>query len=454
MQKGATVLVIDGGGRGAVLVDKYCQSEYVSRVLAIPGNDLIQESTKQIKVFPKIKTVDIEDILKIAKKEKADLVDVAQDDAVAAGVTDALLKEGIRVFGPTQTAGQIEWDKAWARSFMKDFKIPSPKFKVSKSQKEGINFIKTQKEKEWFIKASGLAAGKGALYAQNNQEAIESIRQMLSFGKSGETFLIEECLHGEEFSSFAIVDGENFVIVGHAQDHKPVFNGNLGPNTGGMGCSSPPMAVTKSIEKQISSIFQKATAGLNQLGRPYRGILYLGGIIVEGGKPAHRSSAMQSEGRVFVIEFNARWGDPEAQVIVPSIKNDFYGLARDVIDGKIQKIKIKKDSLYRIVTTAASRGYPLKYSEVTGKQIFGLGKIKKYKNVRLFGAGVKKSDGKYLAAGGRLFYVVGEGNNVAQARKIAYDALSLAYVEGNNLHYRTDIGYRDLERYYQKSSNQ
>ena len=445
----SSILVIDGGGRGAVLVEKYLQSPHVTKVFVVPGNDLMTLGQKSVKIFPKIKTTDLENIKKICEQYQIDLIDVAQDDAVAAGVTDVLTESGFRVFGPTKLAGQIEWDKVWAREFMKRFKIPSPQFKVCRTQKEGINLIKSSKNREWFIKTSGLAAGKGALYAKDNKEAIAKIGQMKNFGQSGKTYLIEECLHGEEFSSFAIVDGKNFILVGHAQDHKQVFDNDLGPNTGGMGCSSPPMVITKKIENQINSIFKKTVYGLAKIGRPYRGILYLGGMIVK-------------KGRVYVIEFNARWGDPEAQVIVPSLKNDLYDIAKLVTSGKIKKIKIKKDNLYRVVVTAASRGYPVDYSKVTGKQIFGLDPYLRQSvfsshpdtelsqvegsKVKIFGAGVKKSNGKFLAHGGRLFYVMAAGKNVLSARTKAYNALSKIKIEGNNMHFRTDIGFRDFER--------
>src|SRR3989337_3275996 len=262
----ATILVIDGAGRGAVLVDKYSQSSHVIKILAIPGNDLMLANQKPVKIFPQIKTTNIKSIIKIAKDQKVNFVDVAQDDAVASGLVDALQKEGINVFGPARAAGQIEWDKAWARNFMKKFKIPAPEFKICKSSQEGIDFIKSQKRGEWFIKTSGLAAGKGALYAKDNHQAIQKINQMKDFGKAGQTYLIEKCLVGEEFSSFAIVDGSNFVLLVHAQDHKPVFDGDLGPNTGGMGCSSPPMAINSEIAKQIETIFAKVTKGLVSIG--------------------------------------------------------------------------------------------------------------------------------------------------------------------------------------------
>jgi len=444
----ATVLVIDGGGRGHVLVQKYLESPHIKNVFAIPGNDLMLENNgSRVKIFQSVKTTDIDKIKRICKSEKVDLIDVVQDDAVFAGLVDKLVSCGFNVLGPTKAAGQIEWDKAWAREFMKKNNIPIPAFKICNSEKEGINFLKSQEERQWYVKASGLAAGKGALIAKTNQEAVENIKKMAKFGDSGKTYLIEECLHGEEFSSFAIVDQNDFLIVGHAQDHKTIYDGNLGLNTGGMGCSSPPMVVTKNIKNQIELIFKKTVEGLGKIKRPYRGVLYLGGIIVKEKGLAHRSF---SEGRVYVIEFNARWGDPEAQVIVPSIKNDFYEIASMVLSGNIKRIKIKKDNFYRIAVTAAARGYPQDYTKVLGKKIYGLDRIKKIKGVEVFAAGVKKSNGNYLVNGGRLFYVVSEGKNVAEARKIAYNAFSQAYIEGNNLHYRTDIGYRDLERYYAK----
>ena len=430
-----TVIVIDGGGRGAILVETYLKSKKVKKVIAIPGNDLMALN-KNIKVFTKLKTTDKKEIIKIAQAENVDLVDIAQDDAIAAGLTDELIKKGINSFGPTKAAGQIEWDKAWARRFMKRLKIPIPKYKVCKSQNEGIEFIRKQKDTEWFIKASGLAAGKGALYAEDNNEAITKIKRMKDFGEAGKTYLIEEYLNGEEFSSFAIVSGRKFGIIGHAQDHKTVFDGNKGPNTGGMGCSSPPFAVNKKVEKQINSIFKKTIDGLIKIGRPYNGILYLGGMILGNSK-------------VSVIEFNSRWGDPEAQVLIPAIKNDFYNLISSASSGKLQKIK--KDNKYRVVVTIASKGYPDDYSKVVGKEIKGLAHMLRHPersegSPKIFGAGVIVKSKKFIASGGRLFYVLGEGKNVALAREKAYNALSQVSIANNGLHYRKDIGYRDLER--------
>lgn len=432
----ATVLVVDGGGRAAALAKKYAESRHVKKLLVVPGNDLIRIGIKKpVKIFPYLKTTDTAEIVEIAKTEKVNLVDVAQDDAVACGLTDSLIKAGIKVFGPTKLAGQIEWNKAWARKFMKQFNLPAPAFKICRSEAEGIKFIEGQKDGKWFIKASGLAAGKGAIFAKNKKEAKDSVKQMKNFGASGKTYLIEECIFGEEFSAFALISNKNFQIIGFAQDHKQVFDGDRGPNTGGMGCSSPPQVVSLKVKAQVESIMKKTAQGLSKLKRPYAGILYLGGMV-------------DRKGKVWIIEFNARWGDPEAQVILPSVKNDYFELVASLLKGSMPKIK--KDNKYRVVVAATSKGYPDDYSEVIGKEITGFEKL--LEKATVFGAGAKYENGKWKAAGGRLFYVLGEDQNVAQARKMAYDALSLVGVEGNNLHYRRDIGYRDLERYYQKKS--
>src|SRR3990167_1513196 len=381
MAQGRTVLVIDGGGRADALARKYSESRRVQKIIVIPGNDLIPISSKKpTKIFPHLKTTDIAEIVEIAKQEKVDLADVAQDDAVACGLSDSLSIVGIKVFGPTKSAGQIEWDKAWARKFMKKFDITAPSFKICQSDAEGTSFIKDQKEGKWFVKAFGLAAGKGAIFAKNKKEAISAIKQMKDFGKSGETYLIEARIDGEEFSAFAALSDKKFQIIGFAQDHKRVFDKDRGSNTGGMGCSSPPMVVNSKVETQVKSIIKKTAYALSKLKRPYMGILYLGGMVDKNGK-------------VWVIEFNARWGDPEAQVILPSLENDYFELVSSIIKGSMPKIN--KDNKYRVVVTAASKGYPGDYSNVVGKEIIGFDKL--FKKVTVFGAGVKYENNKWAA---------------------------------------------------------
>lgn len=443
----ATVIVIDAGGRGAVLVDAYAKSKHVARIIAIPGNDgmYLNAQSKSITTYTHLKTTSIKEILDIAKqaaKKGQVLVDVAQDNAVEQGLVDELEKLGIPIIGPTRAAGQIEWDKAWARTFGKKLGLPQPQVKICNSTAEGISFIKSQnKDSAWYIKASGLAEGKGAIPAQNNKEAIAAIQEMARFGKAGEVFVIEEYLAGEEFSAFAVTDGKRITMLGYAQDHKTVNDHDLGPNTGGMGCVSPPLLITPKLQKQIQVIFQKTIQGLYKAGRPYKGILYLGGIVCktrQGDKP-------------YIIEFNARWGDPEAEVIIPGLKIDFFELGIAVSRGDIRHLKIRTDGLTRVNVAGASLGYPDDYSSVKGKKIWGFDKVLKQKDIKLYTAGVKKQGKEFVASGGRLFYVVGVGKNILEARQKAYGAMALVQVEDNNLHYRTDIGYRDVKRRYNKA---
>ncbi len=384
-----TIMIIDGGGRGAALVDKYTQSDKVGRILVVPGNDLMQINTdKLVTVYQHLKTTNVKEILEICQKEKVDLVDVAQDNAVEVGLVDKLNKLSIPAVGPIKKAGQIEWDKAWAREFMIKYKIPSPKFYIFTSQKEGINFVKKHPNLKWFVKASGLAEGKGAIPASNVKEAISAIRQMQKFGKAGESYLLEEWLVGEEFSAFALSDGENFKVVGFAQDYKRVNDGDQGENTGGMGCVSNPLIVDENIRKQVEEIFKKTVEGLTEEGRQYQGVLYLGGIVVDE--------------KVYVIEFNARWGDPEAEVIVPSIQNDFINLANAVITGKLKKLKIKVDKKVRMAVAVTAKGYPDDYGSVKGKKVLGIDEAIKT-GVKIYGAGIKKVNGSFVVNGAGFY---------------------------------------------------
>jgi phosphoribosylamine---glycine ligase len=426
-----TVLVIDAGGRGSALVHKYSQSPKVSRVIAIPGNDLMQINSKvQVKTFPKLKTTSIKEILKIAKTEKADLVDVAQDNAVEAGLSDLLIENGFNVVGPSRLAGQIEWDKAWSRDFMKKYKLPIPEYKIFNSVREAEIFIKKRPEKKWFIKASGLAEGKGVIPGANLEESLKAIKQMSKLGKSGKTFVVEEWLEGEEFSMFAVTDGINFTIVGCAQDHKRLYDGDLGPNTGGVGCSAPPLIVSKSIYSQGKKIIRKTLSGLQKEKRSYKGVLYLG--------------AMAFKGKVFVIEFNARWGSPEAEVLMPGVKSDIFDIGMQIADGKLKTRKVKIDGLARVGVTGSLRPG----IENKRRELFGLEEVLKMKDVIVYGTRISRESSKYYVSSGRLFHLVASGKNVIDARRKAYSAMSTLFVEGNNLHYRTDIGWRDAERLY------
>ena len=429
-----SILIIGGGGRETTLVYGYGKSPAVQKIFAAPGNDLMQDVTrKPVTTFPTVKTTDVEQILSICRKQHIDLVDIAQDNAVAVGLGDALERESIPFMGPKKAAGQIEWDKAWARKFMAEHDIPHPDFQVFSDAETALRYIAQKPDQPWVVKASGLAEGKGVVIAQDRAETVAAIHEMKRFGSAGTTFLLEQFLKGEEFSLFVISDGTRWQIIGSAQDHKRVGDGDEGLNTGGMGCSSPPLLVTPPLLKKISAqIIERTIRGMRKIGRPYTGILYLGGMLV-GNTP-------------YVIEFNARWGDPEAQVVIPSLQTDLFAMSQAVAEGDIRKLRIRTDHLSRVAVAGVSNGYPSDYAAVKGKRVFGLRETQKIKGVRIFGAGIQRRNGKEYAHGGRLFYVVGEGKNVIEARRKAYETMSSIYIEGNNLRYRMDIGYRDVER--------
>ena len=426
-----TVLVVDGSGRGAAIVQKYSQSSKVKKIFAIPGNDLMQiNSHVPVKIFPDLKTTSVTEITEICHREKVDLVDVCQDNAIEASLVDKLTKEGFKVVGPTRKAGQIEWDKAWARNFMKRYKLPVPFYKVFDSKSKAIDFVRNKPNKRFFIKASGLADGKGAIPAENSKQALEAIDQMEKFGSAGKIFIIEEWLKGEEFSMFAVTDGKTFQIVGSAQDHKRLYDDDWGPKTGGMGCSSPPLIVNQNIYKQGESIITITIKGLAKEKRLYKGVLYLGAIVVRK--------------KVFVIEFNARWGSPEAEVLVPGIKTDMFDIGMHIVQNNLDAIRIKSDGRARVAVTGALRPQAVALE----REIFGIKEILKLHGVTIFGTRVKHRGKRYFVSKGRLFHIVGKGKTIIEARQKAYSAMSLLHIQGNNLHYRTDIGSRDVERFY------
>ncbi len=432
------ILVIGQNGREHALAQKYAESSKVKKVVMTPGNGLTdlpagRQVFSKIKNYPDVGMWDFEKIVDVCKKEKIDLVDVAQDDIIAAGYVDKLTKLGIKAFGPTQKASQLEWDKEWSRNFMVKYGLPIPEFKAFTSKSKATAYVRGNDDKLLFIKAAGLAGGKGVIRAENKKEAISAISAMDEFGKSGETFLIEEGLIGEEFSLFALCNGDNFKIVGWAQDHKTVFDGDKGSNTGGMGSVAPTSVVTKEILKEAETkILIPLMDGMEKEGRPYKGILYLG--------------AMKTSDGIKIIEFNCRWGDPEAEVILPSLKTDYLKVIESILDGKLKNLKIDIDNKVRVSVAGCSKGYPGNYAKVKDKEILGLLDAIKIPGVKIFGSGVKRKGNKFYATGGRLFYVVGEGKNIADAREKAYKAMKLISIEGNNLHFRTDIGWRDMAR--------
>lgn len=427
------ILIIGSGGREHALADTYSHNKKVDAVFVAPGNDFMSFANKKITTLPNIGVLDFEKIVSFAKKEKIALIDVAQDDPLSQGLVDILRKEGLHAFGATQAAAEIEWNKAWARKFMEKYHLPIPSYHTFSNIQEAEAYIRSHKEQLLFIKAAGLAFGKGVIRAQTKQEALNAITTMKQFGKSGETFLIEEGLVGEEFSLFALCDGTTYAIIGCAQDHKTIYEKDQGPNTGGMGCLTPIRLVDKKILHEVEKkILQPFMHGMQQEKRPYSGILYLGGMLTNHG--------------VRIIEFNARWGDPEAEVLVPSITTDYLTLMQTIAAGTLAHQTIALDGNVRLSIAGCASGYPLDYAAVKGKQIFGLDAAMKLPGISLYGSGMKKVGNNFVVTGGRIFHLVAEGKTLLQARVRAYGAMSMIFVEGNNLHYRTDIGWRDREK--------
>lgn len=427
------ILIVGSGGREHALAFAYSRSKKVKKIIVAPGNALIDYKTQKIKVEPSFMATDFEGILRLIKKHKVDLVDIAADDQLAEGFVDKLQSLGIKAFGPTKAAAEIEWNKDWSRNFMQKYKLPIPIYRSFSDTKKAAAYINSLKEQVLYVKASGLALGKGAIRAENKKQAIKAINSMKQFGKAGENFLIEQCLVGEEFSLFAICDGENYQIIGSAQDHKTVYNHDLGPNTGGMGCVLNPKIVTpevlKKVEEKILKPFMK---GMKKEGRAYSGILYLGAMVTKTG--------------IKIVEFNSRWGDPEAEVLLPSIKTDYLVIVEAVLNKKINKFKIKCDKLARLSVAGCSLGYPVDYAKVKGKIVNGLNEVVKLPGVKIFGAGIAKKGKNLVVHGGRVFHIVGEGKTLTQAQNKAYQAMAMIKIQDNNLHFRTDIGWRDLER--------
>jgi phosphoribosylamine--glycine ligase len=444
------VAVIGGGGREAALVDKYLQSQHVGSAISIPGNEMMRMGqSKPVEIFKDAKPTDAKTIVQICKENNITFVDVAQDNAVEAGVVDALRTAGIRTLGPTRAAGRIEWSKAFARRFGTELDLPQPKYKICTSEQMGLSYLSEQPESSWFIKADGLCEGKGAFPAKNKKEARERIKEVVNLKNgAGRVYLIEDWLkswndsqkyvNGEEVSLFCISDGKTFKKLGSAQDHKMSHNSDQGKMTGGMGCSTPPLVLDELFDKtEADAIFKKTIEGLYHAGTPYTGILYLGGIILKGSFP-----------QLHVIEFNARWGDNEAEVILPGLKSDLFEIGSQTIDGNLNKVKIETDVKSRIVVTGAAKGYPDNYHAAQKKRIFGLEEAMKMEGVKVYGAGIHVYMGNYYTQGGRLFHLVAEGKDVIEAKERAYAAMSRIFIEGNNLHFRDDIGWRDVQRHY------
>lgn len=440
-----TILIIGSGAREHALSCAYEKNPKIKKIIVAPGNDFISYNRKKEIIIDKNCSLKNPDsILEIAKKYNPDLIDVAQDDALASGTVDLLEQNGFIVFGPKKSSARIEWDKKYSREIMQNYKIPHPFFRYFENELDAIQYVKEiyskEENKQLYVKATGLCAGKGALKSISFDEAVNNIKKMKEFpNNAGKIFLIEEGLVGEEFSYFAICDGVNYKLIKSAQDNKTIFNFDEGDQTGGMGVVSPAI-VTEKIKKEIEEEqILRLIQGMAKDKNPYKGILYFSGIV--------------QNNRLLNIEYNARWGDPECQVVLPSIETDYYTIVKSCLDGNLKNIEIIQDNKTRVCVVGTSRGYPNDYSKVKGKRIYGLDEVLTIPGISVFGAGINVIDGKFYCDGGRLFSIVAEGKDIIEAREKAYSAIARISIEGNNLHYRTDIGWRDVERLRKNSKD-
>jgi len=421
------VLVVGGGGREHALVWKIAQSPLVEKVYCAPGNPGIGCIAENVP----LKVDDLPGLLAFAKKEGVGLTVVGPELPLSLGIVDLFEEHGMKVFGARRNAALIEASKAFSKDIMKKYQVPTAFYEVFTAVEPAIEFIRKHGA-PIVVKADGLAAGKGVIVAQAEDEAIAAVREMLSgnsFGAAGARVVIEEFLKGEEASFLAFTDGKNIIPLASAQDHKAVFDGDKGPNTGGMGAYSPAPVVTPAIHaKAMEEVMRRTVDGMAAEGRPYRGVLYAG-LMIDGDS-------------VKTLEFNARFGDPECQPLLMRMKSDIVPILIAVADGDISGVEIEWHDMAAVCVVMAAEGYPGDYRK--GDTIFGLDAAAAIEDLFVFHAGTGEKDGRFLTNGGRVLGVTGRGATVSAAIAKAYEGVAAISWEG--VQYRTDIGRKALER--------
>ena len=454
MNNERTVVVIGSGGAEAALVKKYGESPHVDRIIAIPGNDMMQELVpdKPVDVFPEISIRNSKDIVEVLEPLRREIafVDIRDEHAIEDGLASKVWRWNIKSCSPNKHAGRLEWDKAHTRDMMQDLEIDQPRynklyFKDGKTPKNYDWVVHSLGQGVSFVKANGLADGKGVIKAENSEQihaAIQRLRR--EYPQATDIILVERGLVGEEFSAFAICAGGKFKILGYAQDHKRALDGDEGENTGGMGAVSNPMIVVNdpTLQHGVERTYAKVVERQMQRGKEHnaKGILYEGVMAVE------ENGGMNP----YFLEYNTRWGDPEAQVLLPGLSVDLFELNYAIASSQMPDMPLTNDGMVRVAIAGTSMGYPGDYSHAMGKEITGFDAAKKIEGVTVLGAGVVKEDGKYYTNAGRLFNIVGVGRNVIEASSKAYEGMGHIRIKSENgenlLHFRTDIGGRDVER--------
>ena len=419
------ILVIGSGGREHALVWKIAQSPRVEKVFAAPGNGGMGQLAECVEIQSK----DISSLVNFAEKNQIDLTVMGPELPLTLGIVDAFESRDLRIFGPSKKASEIEGSKVFAKGLMEQYNIPTGEFKTFTDRERAIGYIQ-ERGAPIVIKANGLAAGKGVIVAKELDTALKAVEDFLVkrvFGYAGREIVVEEYLEGEEASVFAFTDGERILSTLPAQDHKPIYDGDQGPNTGGMGAYAPASYLDDLMLKRIEEeILKPAIFCLAEEGRPYKGVLYAGLIIAEEGPK--------------VLEFNCRFGDPETQAILPLLETDLVEIMIAVCEGRLHQINLQWSNRSAVCVVLASKGYPGSYEK--GKVIQGLEEVQKMKDVSLFHAGTRTEDHKFFTHGGRVLGVTGVGVDLEEAIQNSYSAVEKIHFEG--MGYRRDIGAKGL----------
>lgn len=417
------VLIVGGGGREHALAWKIAQSPLVEQLYCAPGNGGIAALAQCIPT----KAMDFDGIIHFAKSERIDLVVVAPDDPLAAGLVDVLEKEGVRAFGPLKNAAILEGSKAFSKDLMRKYNIPTGGYEVFDNLDAALAYL-SGASYPTVIKADGLALGKGVVIAQNKEEAVKAVYEMMSdkvFGSAGDRIVVEEFLSGPEVSILAFTDGKTVIPMVSSQDHKRALDNDRGLNTGGMGTFSPSKLYTDELNDFcMQKIYIPTIQAMNSEKRTFKGVLYFGLILTADGPK--------------VLEYNARFGDPETQVVLPRLKTDIVEIFNAIIDERLDSVKIEWEDNAAVCVILASGGYPGKYQ--TGLEITGLEEAETDSSVVVFHAGTKLESGSYFTAGGRVLGVTAVADNMDNAREKAYAAVDKIHFDG--MHFRRDIGVK------------
>ena len=417
------VLVIGSGGREHALVWKIKQSPKVEKIFCAPGNAGTSEFADNIPIAAD----DIEGLLQFAMKKEIGLTVVGPEQPLVMGIVDRFEVKGLRIFGPSASAAELEGSKSFSKDIMQKYGLPTAEYKIFTSAESATKYIQA-KNCPLVVKADGLAAGKGVLLCRSSREAlvaVETIMRQRLFGEAGDQIVVEEFLEGQEISVLAFSDGQTVLLMDSAQDHKAVYDGDIGPNTGGMGAYSPAPVFTELMRQKVrDKIILPMVRAMQQEGRTYKGILYAGLMLTKTGPQ--------------ILEFNARFGDPETQPLMVRMETDIIPLFEACIDGTLGQCQVNWKNKSSVCVVMTAEGYPGTYQK--GEIISGLQNANSTPEVVVFHAGTKEKDGKVLTNGGRVLGVTATGANTESAIQRAYDAVGK--VNWRGVHYRKDIGSR------------